>query len=258
MFSAVSTEEESLVVSNSANMLIYSAVKTSEDVYKLNTSLGSFFLRTVYLNDDISALENNTKGAPVFIKASDLKKEEQTEKKQSKHNTSALLDFDSIEANTQLDEELTSKILEAALAYSAEFAAVSYLERSEYSSELLKRKLKQKGHSPNVIQKALDYVQFRGWLSNERYAGAFLRNRSISRCEGRSRLLAELQHRGINREIAEKALDEFFEQKSETQLLAKAVAKLKKRGKTPEQIQQSLIRLGFSWNDIRQYFRDNC
>ena len=220
MGNAVSAQE--LIEPDSTAMLIYSAERTSEDVYKLNTSLGSFFLRTAYLND-----------------------------------AQFIIDFDALEPNTQVSSEISEKILDAALAFSAEHAAVSYLERAEHSTELLRRKLKQKGHSDTAIQKALEYAQNRNWLSDERYAGAFLRNRSIRKAEGRTRLLAELAARGISRDIAEKAVEEFFAQKSEASLLEKAAAKLKKQGKTKEQAQQALIRLGFSWSDIKFYIKNN-
>ena len=220
MGNAVSAQE--LIEPDSTAMLIYSAERTSEDVYKLSTSLGSFFLRTAYLND-----------------------------------AQFIIDFDALEPNTQVSSEISEKILDAALAFSAEHAAVSYLERAEHSTELLRRKLKQKGHSDTAIQKALEYAQNRNWLSDERYAGAFLRNRSIRKAEGRTRLLAELAARGISRDIAEKAVEEFFAQKSEASLLEKAAAKLKKQGKTKEQAQQALIRLGFSWSDIKFYIKNN-
>ena len=167
------------------------------------------------------------------------------------------IDFDSIQPDTQVDSETSERIIEAALAYSAEHAAVAYLERAEHSAELLRRKLKQKGHSDAAIQKALAYAQKRNWLSDERYAGAFLRNRSIRKAEGRTRLLAELAARGISRDTAEKAVEEFFAQKSEASLLEKAANKLKRQGKTKEQAQQALIRLGFSWTDIKFYIKNN-
>ena len=220
MGNAVSAQE--LIEPDSTAMLIYSAERTSEDVYKLSTSLGSFFLRAAYLND-----------------------------------AQFIIDFDDLESNTQVSSEISEKILDAALAFSAEHAAVSYLERAEHSTELLRRKLKQKGHSDTAIQTALEYAQTRNWLSDERYAGAFLRNRSIRKAEGRTRLLAELAARGISRDTAEKAVEEFFAQKSEASLLEKAAAKLKKQGKTKEQAQQALIRLGFSWSDIKFYIKNN-
>jgi regulatory protein len=208
-------------------MLIYSITKTSEDVFKLNTSLGSFFLRTSYLEENINFQQES------------------------------LFDFENLKPNTQVSFEISENIIEASLLFSVERTAVAYLERAEHSTEMLRRKLKTKGYSPNAIEKVLTFAKKRNWLSDERYAGAFLRNRSIRKAEGRTRLLAELASRGINRETAEKALDDFFQQKNETDILARAASKLKKQRKTKEKAFQALIRLGFSWNDIKSYINDN-
>ena len=282
MGNAIYAEEDSAVEKNSTAMLIYSVTKTSEDVYKLSTSLGSFFLRAFYLADQtedeelphtsthlIKASELNTAhansadDADAVSRAIDIPETAGHASKKSSANESACtaqsfaIDFDSITPDTQLSSEASERIIEAALAYSAEHAAVSYLERAEHSSELLRRKLKQKGHSDAAIQKALSYAQKRNWLSDERYAGAFLRNRSIRKAEGKTRLLAELAARGISKEIAAKAVEEFFAQKSEASLLQRAAEKLKRQGKTKEQAQQSLIRLGFPWGSIKSYIKDN-
>ena len=259
MGNAVSAQEHSVIEPDSTAMLIYSATRTSEDVFKLNTSLGSFFLRAVYLSDET---EDEPQQIPPahLIKASELNgcsTDAPAGTEALPAQTKCIIDFDALEADTQVSNEISEKILDAALAFSAEHAAVAYLERAEHSTELLRRKLKQKGHSDAAIQKALEYAQKRNWLSDERYAGAFLRNRSIRKAEGRTRLLAELAARGISRDTAEKAVEEFFAQKSETSLLEKAAAKLKKQGKTKEQAQQALIRLGFSWSDIKFYIKNN-
>ena len=264
MGNAIYAEENSAAETNSTAMLIYSATRTSEDVYKLSTSLGSFFLRAFYLADDAGNDEEPVHSEARLIKASELNfgstysADENAESTESCFaGNSSIIDFDSIAPDTQVSNEISERILEAALAYSAEHAAVSYLERAEHSAELLRRKLKRKGHSDSAIQKALSYAKKRNWLSDERYAGAFLRNRSIRKAEGKTRLMAELAARGINKEIAEKALEEFFAQKSEASLLQKAAEKLKKQGKTKEQAQQSLVRLGFPWNSIKSYMKDN-
>lgn len=282
MGNAIYAEEDSAAEKNSTAMLIYSVTKTSEDVYKLSTSLGSFFLRTFYLADQtedeeplhtatrlIKASELNTAHAnsadeaDADSRAIDIAETAGHASKKSGANASGCtaqsfaIDFDSITPDTQLSSETSERIIEAALAYSAEHAAVSYLERAEHSAELLRRKLKQKGHSDSAIQKALSYAQKRNWLSDERYAGAFLRNRSIRKAEGKTRLLAELAARGISKEIAAKAVEEFFAQKSEASLLQRAAEKLKRQGKTKEQAQQSLIRLGFPWGSIKSYIKDN-
>ena len=150
MGNAIYAEENSAAETNSTAMLIYSATRTSEDVYKLSTSLGSFFLRAFYLADDAGNDEEPVHSEARLIKASELyfgstySADENAESTESCFaGNSSIIDFDSIAPDTQVSNEISERILEAALAYSAEHAAVSYLERAEHSAELLRRKLKQ-------------------------------------------------------------------------------------------------------------------
>ena len=135
---------------------IFSVKEVSEDVIKISSSQGSFFLRLEYLQK---------------------------------------LTESDIFANAKLNREQTEDCLQAAFCYSAENIAVTYLARSEQSAFLLKQKLLKKGQRAEHIEKALEYLIKRKFLSDERYAGAFLRSRSINRNEGRTRLLGELTKR---------------------------------------------------------------
>ncbi len=192
---------------------IFSVIEVSEDVIKLSSSQGSFFLRAAYLQN--------------------------------------LEEFD-ISPNAVFNREQAEDCLQAAFTYSAENVAVTYLARSEQSAFLLKRKLLAKGHQAEYIDKALEYLKGRGWLSDERYAGAFLRSRSINRSEGRARLMGELATRGIDKETANVALDDFFERVDENEILQRAFEKCQRQGKNEEQTRNSLMRLGFGWKDIKK------
>ncbi len=156
-----------------------------------------------------------------------------------------------LQVNGEYPAEVYTDLVQAGLAFAAERKALEYLNRSEHSRFGLTRKLTDKGHDATAINKACDYLESRNWLSDRRYAESFLRNRSISRAEGRSRLLGELTSRGVDRHIANEALDEFFEEKDEKQILERAVDKLRRQGKKEEALERSLLRLGFSYKDIK-------
>lgn len=189
----------------------------SPDVIKLDMSVGSFFLRITYLEhvtyDDLS---------------------------------------NALSAGTPLLPHELTDITNAAFAFAAERDAVQYLSRAEHSAFLLKRKLSKKNHSAAAIERAFEYLVMRGFLSDSRYAEAFLRNRTINRAEGKTRLLAELASRGVSKEIAQSALDAFFADKSERELLVRAAEKLQRKGKTEDQQIKALLRLGFAWSDIQK------
>lgn len=157
-----------------------------------------------------------------------------------------------ISAGAELTEEEFSDLMDAALVYAAERDAVAYLERSEHSRFLLKTKLLKKKHGAASIERALDYCEERNWLSDRRFAGAWLRSRAITHTEGRIRLQGELAARGISREVAQEALNEFFETESEEEKCIRAREKLMAQGKEGDALLRALVRKGFSEKVIRK------
>ena len=87
-------------------------------------------------------------------------------------------------------------------------------------------------------------------MSDLRYATAWLNTRRINHFEGRSRLSAELAARGIARDVANKALDEFFSENDEEEICRKAYEKLSKN-KSGEKLMASMLRQGFTQKQIR-------
>lgn len=153
------------------------------------------------------------------------------------------------------DEELED-LLEAGLVFAAEKAAVGYLERSEQSRHLLAMKLKRKGHEDESIRRSLDYLEERGYLSDGRFARAWLRNRAINHAEGRIRLLAGLLSKGIDRKTASQALDEYFETMDHGLVLERAIEKCRRLGKSREATEKYLLRKGFSYHDFKSRISD--
>lgn len=163
---------------------------------------------------------------------------------------------DMIYAGSILDQEQFDDCMQAGLAYAAERCAMEYLNRSEHSRSQLYAKMAKKEHSQESCNQALDYLENCGFLDDGRFARAFLRNRSISHTEGRSRLLSELVQRGVKKQTAQEAVEEFFADKDENELLEKAAKKLVRTGKKPEAMHAALIRLGFSSKAISEYFKE--
>ena len=98
---------------------------------------------------------------------------------------------------------------------------------------------------------ALDYLEKRGYLSDARYARAWLHDRRINHFEGRTKLAGELAARGIEREVAAAALDEFFTENDETEICRKAYEKFTRHGKDGEKLVAAMMRAGFSYKMIK-------
>ena len=161
--------------------------------------------------------------------------------------------FDKIDVGVEFDAEDTDSLLDAGLTCAVELKAVGYLARAEQSRFGLTRKLIEKKYEKKYIEAALTYLEGRGYLSDLRFATAWLNTRKINHYEGRSRLSAELASRGIARDVANKALDEFFSENDEEEICRKAYEKLS-RIKTGEKLIAAMIRQGFSQKQIRNSY----
>ena len=159
--------------------------------------------------------------------------------------------FERIDVGVEFNAEETDSLLDAGLTCAVEFKAVSYLARAEQSRFGLTRKLIEKKYEKKYVEAALTYLEGRGYLSDLRFATAWLNTRRINHYEGRSRLEVELAARGIARDIAGKALDDFFSENDEDEICRKAYEKLSKN-KSDEKLTAALMRAGFSLKMIKR------
>ena len=163
------------------------------------------------------------------------------------------LDFDLIVPDAEFDEQQTDEILDAGLICVVELKAVGYLARAEQSRFGLTQKLITKKYDKKYIDAALTYLEGRGYLSDVRYARAWLHDRRINHFEGRTKLAAELGARGIGREVASAALDEFFEENDEGEICAKAYERFVKQGKEGEKLIAAMMKAGFQYKMIKEF-----
>lgn len=161
------------------------------------------------------------------------------------------VDPEAIFAGSVFSGEDEEDIIDAGFCYAAESKALSYLARAEQSRFNLARKLGAKGIEKRYAEKALDYLERKGWLSDARFSRAWLDARKINHLEGRSRLASELAFRGVARAVADAALDEFFSENSEETLCKKAFEKCRRRRMSEDKIINYLRRHGFSQKTIR-------
>ncbi len=160
------------------------------------------------------------------------------------------VNFEELCEGYELSEEQHEELLDAGLCCVVELKAVEYLARAEQSRFGLNRKLKQKGYNDVYIKNALDFLEQANYLSDERYARAWLNTRKINHYEGHSRLLSELLSRGIPRDVAQNALQEFFTENDEDEICLKAYAKAVKNKKSGDKLIAALIKSGFTLKQI--------
>ena len=159
--------------------------------------------------------------------------------------------LDELVAGSEVSPEHDDVLLDAGLAAAVELKTVTYLARAEQCRAGLTKKLIEKKYDKKYVGMALDYLEKRGYLSDERFARAWLHDRKINHYEGRTKLSGELAARGIGREVATAALDEFFTENDEAQICQKAYEKFTRQGKEGEKLMAAMIRAGFTYKMIK-------
>ncbi len=118
------------------------------------------------------------------------------------------------------------------------------------SAKELRDKLVQKGEAAENAEAAVDWLQSRGFLNDERYAGMVVRHYA-GKGYGAGRICQELQRRGISRELWEDALQEMPEQ--DDRIESFLASRLKDPGDRTQvqKVSAALLRRGYSWEEIR-------
>jgi regulatory protein len=97
--------------------------------------------------------------------------------------------------------------------------AVKYLALQACSSEALRTKLRRRAASNTDIEATIARLKDIGYLSDERFAESYALNRAENDGFGRMRVLADLRAKRIPARLAEKAVEQVFEEKSEAAMI---------------------------------------
>ena len=161
------------------------------------------------------------------------------------------IELNNIQCGSEFIDDDEEALLDAGLICAVELKAVSYLARSEQYRFGLKRKLLAKQYKSEYIDKALSFLESKNYLSDERYAAAWLNDRRINHYEGQTKLLLELQSRGIDKAVAADAVKEFFTDNDEEEICKKAYERFVKKGKSEDKLIEALFKAGFAYKMIK-------
>lgn len=113
--------------------------------------------------------------------------------------------------------------------YGAAKSALVMLGRREYSRFQLKGKLLRKRFPEEAIEAALDELSESGELDDARFADEWIDYRMRRHPEGRSRLLSGLLRSGLDRELAESAVNARYTEEVEQNAATRIVEKMADR-----------------------------
>lgn len=138
----------------------------------------------------------------------------------------------------------------------AVFAALNLLTHRGRSERELRQRLRQKEFTPAAIDAAIQRVIDWGYLSDERFAAAWVEQRQASRPRSRRALEHELRDKGVSRDIIETTMAETeIDEVADARRLA-ADKWRKDRDLEPDKRRQRtaayLARRGYGWDVARQ------
>jgi regulatory protein len=99
------------------------------------------------------------------------------------------------------------KIIQDEEQNNAYIKAIRVIGRRPHSSSELKRKLKESGYEPSIIDRVIEKLASQNYLNDEEFAKMWTDSRIISQKKGRNLVRQELQQKGIDKEFVKHAME---------------------------------------------------
>lgn len=162
-----------------------------------------------------------------------------------------------------LDARTLARLTELADLESAFRAGMRALARRAYATRDLRRRLIQRPHTLPAVDAALERLAQRGLLDDARFAVDYARQRA-RRGRGPARLLRDLMTQGVERRLAEQAIQEALQEEGiEPREVARRVARVRAnalRALPPDVLRRRLAaflaRRGFTGAAIQDVVRE--
>ena len=146
----------------------------------------------------------------------------------------------------------------------AYLTALVWLGSRELSEHQIRARLARRGFDADDIDGAVARLRADGTISDRRVALAAARLESVVRHRGRARVLQKVRELGIDRAVADAAVDDVFADVDEAALLERALDR-RLRGKTPRELDdkararvvRGLVGQGFALDAIMKRVRRN-
>ena len=126
-----------------------------------------------------------------------------------------------------------------------------YLNRKMHTRGELFQKLARDGFSREEIEEALQFLEERGYLNDEEFVKIYVETRRRLNPRGLQAIKDELRRKGVSHELLD-SLREFFPREEEVKDARGLIREWSGEGKEKEDINNRLLRRGFSWEVIEE------
>jgi regulatory protein len=129
-------------------------------------------------------------------------------------------------------------------------------------AELRHRLLEKEWATEDVVARVLARLEGLGYLNDEQFAANYTASRLSVKPLGRTRLRRDLERKQVPPPTAERALDDAYTERSEEELIDRAIAKRTRRTGAPATREEAkklfahLMRLGFGYELVLRKVRE--
>ena len=160
-----------------------------------------------------------------------------------------------IEADEEIEDEVFEDILNTVVCKRAKARALHLLNDMGRTEAQLRTKLGQGGYTEEIVEEAIAYVKSFGYLNDWDYARSLIEGRKHKK--SRMELYGALLQKGVAKEEAERALEEYYDSEDSKAAIEAILKKKKFVPESADRIQKQkmgsyLMRKGFKYEEIRK------
>ena len=154
----------------------------------------------------------------------------------------------------EIDEDELAELLSSVSFRRAYNKGLDLIDRRPHASGELARKLRERGFDKSAIEYALNKLTQYGLIDDEKFAKLFAQELADKKHFGKKRIMLELSKRGVDRQIAQTAVDSLDNDPVESIIILVQRKYYKKLDteKGAKSVVAALLRMGFSYADIKK------
>lgn len=155
-----------------------------------------------------------------------------------------------IRSGMDFDEEAYNELVSASGLAMAKARALRIINARPMSREELRKRLIEKGETPENAEACADWLCRMGLINDAEYAGSVVRHYA-AKGYGSARIKQELRHHGVPREIWDEAMLQMPEQDAYLERFIRS--RLSEPGDRAQvkKVSDALFRRGYSWEQIK-------
>lgn len=155
-----------------------------------------------------------------------------------------------IRSGMDFDEEAYNELVSASGLAMAKARALRIINARPMSREELRKRLIEKGETPENAEACADWLCRMGLINDAEYAGSVVRHYA-AKGYGSARIKQELRHHGVPREMWDEAMLQMPEQDAYLERFIRARLSEPDDRAQVKKVSDALFRRGYSWEQIK-------